>query len=287
MPALSSRWAWNFFAAISGFATVRLAATVVPDTLLQSAFDAWALLEAPPAPAGSAATMPNQNKPGHALSERRRRGRAACAACPVLHLILSLLDPGRCGFSRRILRSPGAYKPPVEAGQRSVVQEPELEHVAPVEPLDPERGARGLDRGASRHEPAAPPGHSTPRSAAAAPIDAAISCSAAASQSVTFMLTWTSPACGSARPSARTPGSRRRARARAARSPAPPRRRRAQVDVERDQRPANADEHGARGRMQRRARGRGRARLSRAAARAPRSRRRGRTPARPSSVSRP
>ena len=73
-----------------------------------------------------------------------------------------------------------------------------------------------------------------------------MSWSAAASQSSTFMLTWTPPASGSASPSARTPGkpppdSRTTAAiAWAASTSSEP-----QVDVERDQRPAGADDDAA------------------------------------------
>src|SRR6266545_3939073 len=76
---------------------------------------------------------------------------------------------------------------------------------------------------------------SAPREAASASTRATISCSAAASQSSTFILTCTKPARGRSRPSARTPG-----------KPPPVSRAAAEVDVERDQRPAGADDHPAR-----------------------------------------
>ena len=74
---------------------------------------------------------------------------------------------------------------------------------------------------------------------------ATISCSAAASQSSTFIETWTSRALGRSRPSARTPGEPAAAlahdRGDRARDPDVS----AQVDVEGDQRPARADDHPA------------------------------------------
>ena len=108
------------------------------------------------------------------------------------------------------------------------------------------RRLRPRPRASARRAPTRRPRRRVPR--ASCSTRATISCSAAASQSSTFMLTWTRPARGSSSPSARTPG-----------KPPPrladerrdlPRRleRAAQVDVERDQRPARADDHAAGGR---------------------------------------
>ena len=125
------------------------------------------------------------------------------------------------------------------------------------------------------------PTTSAPRAAASASIRATISCSAAASQSSTFIETWTTPARGRSRPSARTPGkpppvSRTTAAIAFARLELA-----AQVDVERDQRPARADDHPAGALVEpRRARSRAPARPRRSAAAARPARRGGRTPAR-------
>ena len=126
-------------------------------------------------------------------------------------------------------------------------EEPELEHARRVEAVDPKQRAGGRRRGACRHQPhELRADHLRAARRASRSIRATISWSAAASQSSTFMLTWTSPARGRSSPSARTPGKpppvSRTSAAIASRGLELA----AQVDVERDQRPTGADEHPAR-----------------------------------------
>ncbi len=88
------------------------------------------------------------------------------------------------------------------------VEEPQLQEPRRVEPFDPERRTR---RPRPPHRPASArraPTRRPPRPcvSASSATRARISCSAAASQSSTFIDTWTSPARGRSSPSARTPG---------------------------------------------------------------------------------
>ena len=91
--------------------------------------------------------------------------------------------------------------------QGLAVEQAELEHVRRVEAVDPQDRARRRDRGARGHEAdELRADHLGPARRRLGVIRATISCSAAASQSSTFIDTCTSPRRGSSSPSARTPG---------------------------------------------------------------------------------
>ena len=117
---------------------------------------------------------------------------------------VEMLEPRKLVSGRRLVDGLAAV---LAAARRLVVEQPELEHVARIEAVDPERlPAASTAAPAGMRPTSSLPATSTPRDSASALIVATISCRAAASQSVTFMLTCTSPAVGSSRPSARTPG---------------------------------------------------------------------------------
>ena len=87
------------------------------------------------------------------------------------------------------------------------LEQAQLQHARRVEAVDSEAPRRRRRGRASRHQPdELGADTSAPRACASASTRATMSCSAAASQSSTFMLTCTTPARGRSSPSARTPG---------------------------------------------------------------------------------
>ena len=187
---------------------------------------------------------------GGAGSLPRPRDRAHLARPPrrARHRPAPRLAALRRHVARERVRGRGGRDPADRADRAPAsVDQAKLEHPRRVEAVDPEHRPGGGGGGARRHEPDELRARSTsaPRARASSSMRATISWSAAASQSSTFMLTWTRPTLGRSRPSARTPGKpppdsrTAAATARAASSVA------AQVDVERDQRAPGADEHAA------------------------------------------